>query len=368
MSIRGKKLRDIDYTIKDLEEEIGETKKITKKTLRTKILSICEEAGIEQHKIRSNESEMGDYILLFEWYQLLKLLIESDNENPFGRRNASKAKRIEDIELYYEKIFSSIDKLPKYIKYELEGVKYYQDNKKLPEIMKELISKITELISAIFLIASDEQVEFMEYISKSIDGWISNLYTNRRALNLALKDYASHSDCSYTELKFYSVRDLLLETFKLLVDDYNYNTIESKLEWYRYILDDMLSDKCSIEDKRFFFMNKLEEKYENDDEWKEEINEIVVQLKKEKRDKDFISIKEEMVINTKREVENLKKKLELLEKSNSVDELVEITRLQYDAHGKGFNKFKELVRSNTYKYEDDVNKFIASIITNNYIK
>ena len=153
--------------------------------------------------------------------------------------NASKAKRIEDIELYYEKIFSSIDKLPKYIKCELEGVKYYQDNKRLPKIMKELISKITELISAIFLIASDEQVEFMEYISKSIDGWISNLYTNRTALNLALKDYASHSGCSYTELKFYSVRDLLLDAFKLLVDDYNYNTIESKQEWYKSILNDM---------------------------------------------------------------------------------------------------------------------------------
>ncbi len=64
-------------------------------------------------------------------------------------------------------------------------------------------------------------------------------------------------------------------------------------------------------------MNKLEEKYENDDEWKEEINEIVVQLKKEKRDKDFISIKEEMVINTKREVENLKKKIQKMLKGYS---------------------------------------------------
>lgn len=364
MAIRGKKLRDIDYTIKDLKEEVGQTEK----TLRGKIISICEEAGIEPYKIRSNESEMGDYILLFEWYQLLKLLIECDKENPFGRKNASKAKKIEDIESYYERIFSSIDKLPKYIKCELEGVKYYQDNKRLPESMKELISKITELVSAIFLIASDEQVEFMDYISKSIDGWISNLYVNRTALNLALKDYASNSDCSYTELKFYSIRDFLLETFKLLVDGYNYQTIESNQELYKSILDKMLSDKCSINDKRFFFMNTLEEYYTNDDEWKEEINEIAVELKKEKMDKDFISIKEEMIINTKREVENLKKKLELLEKSNNIDELVNATTLEYDVCGKSFDEFKELVRSNTYKYEDDVNKFIVSIVTNNYIK
>ena len=62
MSTRGNKLRDIDYTLSDLEKDVD----FCKKTLSNKISSICEEAGIESYKIRNNESEKGDYILLFE--------------------------------------------------------------------------------------------------------------------------------------------------------------------------------------------------------------------------------------------------------------------------------------------------------------
>lgn len=123
MATRGNKLRDIDYTLKDLSIDTG----ITEKTLRKKIKLICEENGIHSYKIRNNET--GDYILLYEWYELLKLLIEFDMENPFSRANSSKNRNIEDIKKYYDEIFSRIEGLPKYIKEEISDNNYYHDNK-----------------------------------------------------------------------------------------------------------------------------------------------------------------------------------------------------------------------------------------------
>lgn len=368
MATRGNKLRDIDYTLSDLEKEVN----FSKKTLSNKISSICEEAGIEQYKIRSNESEKGDYLLLFEWYELLKLLIEFEKENPFGRKNPSKNKKLEDIETYYEKIFSRIDQLPQYMKCELEASNYYKDNKKLPVSMKTLIDKISELVSAIFLIASDEQVEFMDYISKSIDGWINTLYVNRTTLNLAIKDYARVSGCEYTDLKFYSIVDLLMEMLKLMVDRFNCLTIENKQELYEYVLDESLSKNTSIEEKRMFFKNILESDYNSDfklDNDEEEILiDVIRKIGRDKRDKDFISMKKEMMIKTKKEIDILKRKLELIEEASDIDELVDATTIEYYMEGKALEEFKKQVKENTYKYSDDVNRFIVSIITNNYIK
>lgn len=371
MATRGNKLRDIDYTLSDLEKEVN----FSKKTLSNKISSICEEAGIEQYKIRSNESEKGDYLLLFEWYELLKLLIEFEKENPFGRKNPDKNKKLEDIETYYERIFSKIEQLPQYMKCELEDSNYYKDNKKLPSSMKTLIDKISELVSAIFLIASDEQVEFMDYISKSIDGWINNLYVNRTALNLAIKDYARVSECEYTDLKFYSIVDLLMEMLKLLVDKFNCETIEDKQELYEYVLEESLSKNTSIEDKRMFFRNILEGDYNSDfkldNDEEESLIDVIREIeryKKDKRDKDFISMKKEMMIKTKKEIDILKRKLELIEESSDIDELVDATTLEYYMESKNLEEFKKQVKKNTYKYSEDVNRFIVSIVTNNYIK
>lgn len=367
MATRGNKLRDIDYTLSDLEKDVD----FCKKTLSNKISLICEEAGIESYKIRSNESEKGDYILLFEWYELLKLLIEFQKENPFGRANPSKNKKIEDIELYYEKIFARINELPKYIKDDIEANKYYIENKKLPKSMRKLIEKISELISAIFLIASDEQVEFMDYISKSIDVWINNLYFNRNALKVAMKDYAKVCGYEYTDLKFYSIIDLLMEYLKEMVDEYNFESIESKKIGYDSILEDLLPN-VNIEDKRKIFSDMLQENFYNefelDDEEEKGLNEVLTEMNKEKREKDFTSIKKEMLINTKNDIEILKRKLQLIEQSSNIDELVDVTVRGFNYRGKDFDEFKKKVKENTYKYSEDVNKFIVSIVTNNYIK
>lgn len=367
MSTRGNKLRDIDYTLSDLEKDVD----FCKKTLSNKISSICEEAGIESYKIRSNESEKGDYILLFEWYELLKLLLEFQKENPFRRANTSKNKNIEDIELYYENIFSRINELPKYIRDGIEANKYYIDNKKLPKSMRKLIEKISELISAIFLIASDEQVEFMDYISKSIDVWINNLYFNRNALKVAMKDYSKVSGYEYTDLKFYSIVDLLMKRLKEMVDEYNFESIESKKIEYNLILEDLLPN-VNTEDKRKIFSEILQgnfgNEFELDDEEEKGLNEVLTKMNKEKRDKDFILMKKEMLINTQNDIEILKRKLQLIEQSSNIDELVDVTVRGFNYRGKDFDEFKKQVKKNTYKYSEDVNKFIVNIVTNNYIK
>lgn len=255
------------------------------------------------------------------------------------------------------------------MKCELEASNYYKDNKKLPVSMKTLIDKISELVSAIFLIASDEQVEFMDYISKSIDGWINTLYVNRTTLNLAIKDYARVSGCEYTDLKFYSIVDLLMEMLKLMVDRFNCLTIENKQELYEYVLDESLSKNTSIEEKRMFFKNILESDYNSDFKLDNDEEEILIDvIRKIGRDKDFISMKKEMMIKTKKEIDILKRKLELIEEASDIDELVDATTIEYYMEGKALEEFKKQVKENTYKYSDDVNRFIVSIITNNYIK
>ncbi|APF21484.1 hypothetical protein [Clostridium butyricum] len=359
MATRGNKLRDIDYTLKDLSTDTG----ITEKTLRKKIKSICEENGIHSYKIRNNET--GDYILLYEWYELLKLLIEFDKENPFSRANSSKNRNIEDIKKYYDEIFSRIEGLPKYIKEEINDNNYYKDNKNFVGAMEKISSKLSELISAMFIIASDEQVSFMNYISRIIDGWIENLYVNRTALRLAIKDYMNNSDSDINgELKFYSINDLLNEVLVILIDEYNFETVSSNIDIYKELIDTFKT----TEDKRFIYNGILEGEYD-EDESREDINRIAIDIKKRIADKDLFTMKEEMKKTISNRIEGLNSVLESLQKVSTVEELVECTKLEFMLNEEEeINKFRGDITSNIYKYKDDVDRFIATILINNYIK
>ena len=137
-------------------------------------------------------------------------------------------------------------------------------------------------------------------------------------------------------------------------------------------MDESLSKNSSIEDKRMFFRNILESDYNNDFKLENDEEEILIdvirEIERDKRDKDFISMKKEMMIKTKKEIDILKRKLELIEESRDIDELVEATTLEYYMESKNLEEFKKQVKENTYKYSEDVNRFIVSIVTNNYIK
>lgn len=360
MAVRGNKLRDIDYTLKDLSKDTG----ISEKTLRKKIITICNESGIELYKIKNNESEKGDYILLYEWYELLKLLVEFDKDNPFNRANSTKNRSIEDIKNYYDDIFSRIEGLPKYIKEEIKDNNYYKDNKIFVETMERLSLKISELISAMFIIASDEQVSFMNYVSRMIDGWIENLYVNRKALKVALNDYMNNSDLAINgELKFYSINDLLKEILVILVDEYNYETVSSNIV-YKELIDTLKT----TESKRFIYNNILQDEYD-EDESREEINSLVIDMKKRVVNKDLFTMKEDMKKTISNRIQGLNSVLNSLEQASTVEELVECTKLEFMLDDdKQIKEFRREITNNTYKYKEDIDKFLANILINNYIK
>lgn len=360
MAVRGNKLRDIDYTLKDLSKDTG----ISEKTLRKKIITICNESGIELYKIKNNESEKGDYILLYEWYELLKLLVEFDKDNPFNRANSTKNRSIEDIKNYYDDIFSRIEGLPKYIKEEIKDNNYYKDNKIFVETMERLSLKISELISAMFIIASDEQVSFMNYISRMIDGWIENLYVNRKALKVALNDYMNNSDLAINgELKFYSINDLLKEILVILVDEYNYETVSSNIV-YKELIDTLKT----TESKRFIYNAILQGEYD-EDESREEINSLVIDMKKRVVNKNLFTMKENMKKTISNRIQGLNSVLNSLEQASTVEELVECTKLEFMLDDdKQIKEFRREITNNTYKYKEDIDKFLANILINNYIK
>ena len=130
----------------------------------------------------------------------------------------------------------------------------------------------------------------MDYISKSIDVWINNLYFNRNALKVAMKDYSKVSGYEYTDLKFYSIVDLIMKRLKEMVDEYNCESIESKKIEYNLILEDLLPN-VNTEDKRKIFSEMLQgnfgNEFELEDEEEKGLNEVLTKMNKEKRDKDF---------------------------------------------------------------------------------
>ncbi len=231
--------------------------------------------------------------------------------------------------------------------------------------MEKISSKLSELISAMFIIASDEQVSFMNYISRIIDGWIENLYVNRTALRLAIKDYMNNSDLDINgELKFYSINDLLNEVLVILIDEYNFETVSSNIDIYKELIDTFKT----TEDKRFIYNGILEGEYD-EDESREDINRIAIDIKKRIADKDLFTMKEEMKKTISNRIEGLNSVLESLQKVSTVEELVECTKLEFMLNEEEeINKFRGDITSNIYKYKDDVDRFIATILINNYIK
>lgn len=231
--------------------------------------------------------------------------------------------------------------------------------------MEKISSKLSELISAIFIIASDEQVSFMNYISRIIDGWIENLYVNRTALRLAIKDYMNNSDSDINgELKFYSINDLLNEVLVILIDEYNFETVSSNIDIYKELIDTFKT----TEDKRFIYNGTLEGEYD-EDESREDINRIAIDIKKRIADKDLFTMKEDIKKTISNRIQGLNSVLDFLEKVSTVEELVECTKLEFMLNeDEQINKFRSDITSNIYKYKDDVDRFIATILINNYIK
>jgi len=215
--MRGKKIRDIDYSYSELCEEIGIKPQNLKNSNKFKRFLELYEFEIEDFK-KSNESK-DDYIFAIEWYQLLVTILKNIEKNPFYRANYKEENiNAEEIKEYLDSYINEIENYDDYVKNLVQYLPIYLDTLKIVEYIPVIAEKLSQFIVAIIKANNGEIGTTLKYISEQLDYNIYHLFRNNYYM-----DMLSESSCSDDLMKVNIPIDTILSNLlKISMDKTSY--------------------------------------------------------------------------------------------------------------------------------------------------
>lgn len=235
--MRGKKIRDIDYSFSELCEEIGVKPQNLKNSNRFKRFLELYEFKIEDFK-KLNESK-DDYIFAIEWYPLIVTMLRHIEKNPFYRTNYNEAKiNGEEIKKYLESFLDDIEDYDDYIKNIVQYLPIYLDTLKIVEYMPVITEKLSQFIIAIIKANNGEIGTTLKYISERLDYSIYHLFRNNYYIDM-LKD---NSVCDELEKTNIPIDTVLINLLKRSMSDTTYiNSALNTIDEFDKIPEELLN-------------------------------------------------------------------------------------------------------------------------------
>lgn len=366
--MRGKKVRDIDYSYKELCKDLGVLPQNFKNTKRFSRLLEIYGFGINEFK-KTNE-EKDDYLFSFEWYPLLRSLLKFIEDNPFYRQNYNEEKiNAKELGNYLNKYIDDIEDYDEYLKELIECLPIYLDTLKIIDYLPLIVEKLSEFIIAILKANNGEIGATLKYAYEELDKAIYYLYRNNYILNIANNEQYLDTEVGEINKTNKPIDSILASLLKILMETTrNQNNSEVDINIFDEIPKELLlllgiekkyvdkNKNKSKEDlllKRMIYMKSLEGSYV--DEYKvNQCRQVIEDYKGRK----ITNIKEKILNNELLPYENnmnLEEKLIYLESEKLYieDEIKRIKELIKNGEIEETN-FENEIKQEYLKYIDEI--------------
>lgn len=366
--MRGKKVRDIDYSYKELCKDLGVLPKNFKNTKRFSRLLEIYGFGINEFK-KTNE-EKDDYLFSFEWYPLLRSLLKFIEDNPFYRQNYNEEKiNAKELGNYLNKYIDDIEDYDEYLKELIECLPIYLDTLKIIDYLPLIVEKLSEFIIAILKANNGEIGATLKYAYEELDKAIYYLYRNNYILNIANNEQYLDTEVGEINKTNKPIDSILASLLKILMETTrNQNNSEVDINIFDEIPKELLlllgiekkyvdkNKNKSKEDlllKRMIYMKSLEGSYV--DEYK--VNQCR-QFIEDYKGRKITNIKEKILNNELLPYENnmnLEEKIIYLESEKLYieDEIKRIKELIKNGEIEETN-FENEIKQEYLKYIDEI--------------
>lgn len=215
--MRGKKVRDIDYSYKELCKDLGVLPQNFKNTKRFSRLLEIYGFGINEFK-KTNE-EKDDYLFSFEWYPLLRSLLKFIEDNPFYRQNYNEEKiNAKELGSYLNKYIDDIEDYDEYLKELIECLPIYLDTLKIIDYLPLIVEKLSEFIIAILKANNGEIGATLKYAYEELDKAIYYLYRNNYILNIANNEQYLDTEVGEINKTNKPIDSILASLLKILME------------------------------------------------------------------------------------------------------------------------------------------------------
>ena len=197
---RGKKIRSIDYNLKEMMElcEIS-----TRPTFNKRISKFCELYGFKKEDFKIDNAKRGDYYFPADFAELLALLLKTQNQYPLNRANAvSENIKATQIKEYNQIICEGIDNELNDIFYKLiYTMPCHLQALEIVDLTSVLIERLTLFIVNITKLDHQEIGETLKWLCNALDEANYNLFRGSYVKNKEIESNIAYTDEHYKELQ-----------------------------------------------------------------------------------------------------------------------------------------------------------------------
>ncbi|MDU5108087.1 hypothetical protein [Clostridium sp.] len=236
----GKKVRDIDYSYKELCEDLGVSSINFKNTNR--FLRFREIYGFKKKEFKKSNEKDDDYLFSFEWYPLLKSLLRYIEENPFYRKNYNEEKiNADELGNYLKRYVNDIEDYDEYLKELIECLPIYLDTLRIIDYLPLIVEKLSEFIIAILRANNGEIGATLKYAYEELDKAIYYLYRNNYILSIANSEEYLDTEVKEINKTNKPIDSILASLLKILMETtIKQNNNEEDIDMFDEIPEELL--------------------------------------------------------------------------------------------------------------------------------